>query len=115
MGNTLVVPMEPSAAPKEKKGGSERKKKLAFRKTAIFGKEGKENSKHKKTHSIGGNRSGSIGSGSDAPQVAMTNSGGHIPVRTEELDSDGSDIMPALPKSILGTPPRRHLAGAREC
>jgi hypothetical protein len=86
----------------KKKGGSERKKKLAFRKTAIFGKEGKEGSKHKKTHSIGGGGRSASMSERDIAQGVLSNSGSHIISRADDLESDGSDIMPTMPKSIIG-------------
>ncbi|ELR12039.1 RhoGAP domain containing protein [Acanthamoeba castellanii str. Neff] len=85
----------------KKKGGSERKKKLAFRKTAIFGKEGKEGSKHKKTHSIGGGGRSASMSERDIAQGVLSNSGSHIISRADDLESDGSDIMPTMPKSII--------------
>lgn len=85
----------------KKKGGSERKKKLAFRKTAIFGKEGKEGSKHKKTHSIGGGGRSASMSDRDIAQGVLSNSGSHIISRADDLESDGSDIIPTMPKSII--------------
>lgn len=63
-GSLLSVPETGATEAKEGKDreGSGRKKKLAFRKTSIFGKDGKE-SKHKKSHSVGPLRRSDSGEG----------------------------------------------------